>query len=107
MFFNGHVGRCGEADAIEINADMLAKIILREIPLHEVFLYLADHVFDDCEALTILWETLVVELPTTDQQAFIERLESLPESILDCPIDVRYHNGPFPNTERRRRIVQP
>jgi hypothetical protein len=72
----------------------------------EVILYLADYVFPDCEALTILWDTLVVELPEASKEAFLNRLQGLPDSIDQCLIDVRYYNGPLPNTERRRRVVQ-
>jgi hypothetical protein len=71
MNFTGHIGRCGEGDEIEIHAEMLERLVPREIPSQEVIQYLADYVFKDCEALTVLWETLVVELPKVDEKMYL------------------------------------
>ena len=107
MNFTGHIGRCGEGEEIEIHAEMLDRLVPREIPSQEVILYLADHVFKDCEALTILWETLIVELPKVDEKTFLDRLDNLPGGIDRCRLDVRYYNGPLPNTESRKRVTKP
>ena len=72
---------------------MLERLDPREIPSQEVILYLADYVFKGCEALTILWETLVVELPKVDEKTFLDRLDNLPGGIDRCRLDVRYYNG--------------
>jgi hypothetical protein len=50
---------------------MLERLDPREIPSQEVILYLADYVFKGYEALTILWETLVVELPKVDEKMYL------------------------------------
>ena len=107
MYFRGRIGYGGEGDPIEIDSGMLAKIVPLEIPPREVVLYLADYVFPDCEALTILWDMLVVELPKASKEAFINRLQSKPDRIDQCLVNVRYYNGPLPNTERRRRVFPP
>jgi hypothetical protein len=107
MKFTGHIGHCGEGDEIEIHPDMLERLVPREIPSQEVILYLADYVFKDCEALTILWETLVVELPKVDEKTHLDRLDNLPGGIDRCGVDVRYYNGPLPNTESRKRVTTP
>ncbi|KAK0612545.1 hypothetical protein B0T17DRAFT_658070 [Bombardia bombarda] len=54
--------------------------------------------FPDCEAITFLSNNLIVELPALDKTAHLERLSSLPQTVRDCFVPLRYHNGPLPNT---------
>jgi hypothetical protein len=50
---------------------------------------------------------LVVELPKVDEKTFLDSLDSLPGGIDRCRLDVRYHNGPLPNTKSRERVTAP
>ncbi|KEZ43283.1 hypothetical protein SAPIO_CDS4724 [Scedosporium apiospermum] len=79
----------------------------RTIPPDDVILFLADHVFPDCEALSFMWKALVVELPKTSDEEFAARFESCPGRIEGVDQFLQYHNGPLPNMERRRRIASP
>ena len=107
MSFEGRFGSCANGEPVEIDPEILGQIRVRQMLPEEVILYLASYVFKDCEALTLLWETLVVELPKTSREDFPDRLETLPDWINGCPIWVQYYNGPLPNTERRRHAVAP
>jgi hypothetical protein len=57
--------------------------------------------------MPILWETLVVELPKVDNKTFLDCLDNLPGGIDQCRLDDRYHNGPLPNTENKKRVTTP
>lgn len=61
----------------------------------------------DCQAITFLQHVAIIEFPSTDSKAFRDRLPSLPSSIAYFPYTIRYHNGPLPNTPRRRPAQKP
>lgn len=105
--FEPLAGYIGGADPVAIDPGMLAKIKEREIPPDEVFLYLAEDVFPDCIALSMMWDNLVVELPETNWDDFINRVKGLPSDIMNAPTLLLFHNGCLPNTERRRREQKP
>jgi hypothetical protein len=90
-----------------LDPEMANEIKELEIPSDEVILWLANDAFPDCTALSVLWDCLVVELPTTSDEEYRGRLETLPGSMLGLPLTLLFYNGPLPNTERRRRIVTP
>ena len=94
-------------DFVEIDPGMLDKMVEREVPPDEVILYLADYIFPDCIAISIIWETMVVELPLTSWEDFVRRLEALPDAIDRAPFLLQYNNGPLPNTERCRSATTP
>ena len=84
------IGYFAAGPPIKIDPEILAQISPREIFPDEVVLYMADFAFPDCYAVTILWETLVIELPQMSWEVFQARLEILPEEIEDCSISLRY-----------------
>lgn len=92
---------------MDIDPEMANKLQELEVPPPEVILYLANEVFPDCIALSILWDSLVVELPKTDDDDFHLRLQSLPRHLQGVPHILLYYNGPLPNTQRRRRVIAP
>ncbi|KAK1762517.1 hypothetical protein QBC33DRAFT_601374 [Phialemonium atrogriseum] len=108
MKFRPLIGWHAEGEeCLKIDPGMLDKMVEHEIPPNEVFLYLADHIFHDCIAISIIWETMVVELPLTEWNDFVRRLQVLPEGIEGAPFLLQYHNGPLPNTERCRSATTP
>jgi hypothetical protein len=50
---------------------------------------------------------LIVELPATEQSIFAQRLANLPSGIAGAHFHLLYHNGPLPNSQRRRRAQRP
>ncbi len=102
------MGSLGGGPAVDIDPEMLEKINPDDFMPHDVALYLADYIFPDCEAITILWWMMVIELPLISHEAHLTRLEALPQYFENISIIPRYHNGPLPNSERRReRVIQP
>jgi hypothetical protein len=108
IFFRAIVGHDSEeGPVIEIDPEIIAEMAPLKIFSDKVVLYLADHVFLDCEAISIFWDVIVVELPKMGPEEFSSRLQTLPRHIKGCPFAVRYYNGPMPNSERREREVKP
>jgi hypothetical protein len=106
MSFKPVVGDSGQADNIEIDQVFLDKINPLQVPPREVILYLVNDIFPTCEAISVLWETLVVELPTVNDAEHYLRLNSLPRDIECCPLFLRFHNGPLPNTKRGKQVFK-
>ncbi|KAJ4307535.1 hypothetical protein N0V84_012661 [Fusarium piperis] len=100
-------GDLGQEDEINIDPTMLKGLVHLEVPSQEVILYLANDVFPQCEAISVLWDELVIELPATTDDQHRSRLYDLPSSIDGCPMLLLFHNGPLPNSERRRRVIKP
>ncbi|KAM0420551.1 hypothetical protein ACHAPT_011720 [Fusarium lateritium] len=104
--FKPLVGDLGQGDEIDIDPAMVDRMVRFEVPPREVFTYLANDAFPQCEAISVLWQMLVVELPATSKHQHLVRLEDFPSTIIDCPLILRFHNGPLPNSERRGRDIQ-
>jgi hypothetical protein len=101
------VGSSGNGEYIDIDVNMLSQIRAREVPPREVILYLANKIFPTCQAISLLWETLVVELPTMSDEEFHNTLLTMPRRIKKASVMLTFHNGPLPGTDRRRRAIQP
>jgi len=108
MDFMPVIGKSGQMEEeMEIDPSLLVGFEENKMPTDEAIVALATHVFPDCEAITFLMGCLVVELPKSENPVFWARLERLPNSIMHAPFCIRYHNGPVPNSERRRRGQHP
>ncbi len=105
--FSWGVGSFGGGPEIEIDRDMLAQITPPVSIPDSVLLYLADKVFPDCEAITTLWSTVVVELPWMDEEEHWDRLRNLPEGFKDRYVILRYYNGLLPCNKHGRGFVSP
>lgn len=99
-------GEFGDGEGREIDLERLSMSYLH-VPSDDVVQYLANSIFPDADALTFLWNTMVVELPPTSDETFREKLKHEPSELFGAPFHVRYSNGPLPNTERSRRHMTP
>ena len=78
----------------------------RRMPGREALLYLANNVVKDCIAITLHWNSLVIELPLVERSDFLKNLEKLPYAIHECECSFEFHNGPLPGAEHYR-VEQP
>ncbi|EON98243.1 hypothetical protein UCRPA7_6215 [Phaeoacremonium minimum UCRPA7] len=101
------LGEHGQAEEITLDDSICDMMQTRKMPPDEVILYLANHIFTDCEAISLLWNTLVIELPEMETKDYLARLETLPMDLIGSPHSLEYHNGPLPNTPRRSRAIKP
>ncbi|KAK5652052.1 hypothetical protein OQA88_10828 [Cercophora sp. LCS_1] len=113
MSFNPLIGRAGgkyidveEEDEVNIDGAIIAAFEQYAIPTKDAIVSLAS-VFPDCNAITFVIDTIIIEYPATDEQSFRRRLQTLPDYIPGAPFHIRYHNGPLPNTPQRRRLRRP
>ncbi|RBR24569.1 uncharacterized protein FIESC28_02619 [Fusarium coffeatum] len=105
--FRPIVGDLGQGDPIEVDNSILDQIKPLEVPSNEVILHLANH-WPESQAISMLWTTLVVELPLVNQKAHRDRLRNLPSGIECCFLNLTFNNGPLPNSERNRtREIKP
>ncbi|KAG4282107.1 hypothetical protein FPRO06_11010 [Fusarium proliferatum] len=99
------VGDFAIGDVIEVEDDIVDQIVWMEIPSKDIILYLAN-LWPECQAITFLWTTLVVELPLVSQEHYWERLQDLPGdlegSLNGCCYVLMFNNGPLPNAEITR-----
>ncbi len=68
-------------------------------PSEDVVLYSGGDIFPDCEAIPIVWDTLVIALPKTSEEDFKIRLGALPSDLGGVPKTLAYHNGPLPTAK--------
>ncbi|KAK0648936.1 hypothetical protein B0T16DRAFT_409126 [Cercophora newfieldiana] len=113
MYFNPFVGEAGERyinaeeeEEMETDETIIARFKQYAIPTTEAIIGLAG-LFPECDAMTFVVDTIVVEYPATDELSFRKRLQTLPDYLPGAPFDIRYHNGPLPNTPQRRRLRRP
>ncbi|KLO78804.1 hypothetical protein LW93_4125 [Fusarium fujikuroi] len=104
-FLRPLVGDFAIGDEIEVEDDIIDQIVWMEIPSKDIILYLAK-LWPDCQAITFLWTTLVVELPLVSEEHHSVRLQVLPGdlegSLYWCCYKLMYNNGPLPNAEITR-----
>ncbi|KAG5749705.1 hypothetical protein H9Q70_007650 [Fusarium xylarioides] len=100
------VGNFAHGDYIEVRDDIADQIVPMEIPSKDIILHLAN-LWPDCQAITFLWEMLVVELPLVSVEHHVEQLQNLPSDIDGCSYILRYHNGPLANTENTESTCAP
>ena len=99
------IGDRGRSEVVPaVPSELLQQLQRRKMPGREAIIYLANNVFKDCIAITLHWNSLVIELPRTEQSKYLERLEELPYAIRDCECSLKFHNGPMPQTEKYRMI---
>lgn len=101
------IGDWAAQEEIDISDAILDQIEWCKMPSDEVILYLANHLFRDCEAISVLWGSFIVELPKTSPEDHLERLRNLPRGIRGSRFSLYFHNGPLPNTPRRSRAIEP
>lgn len=88
-------------DPIQVDESILDQITLLEVPSKGIMLQLAN-LWPECDAISVLWDMLVVELLLVDHEAHRDRLKGLPSNIYGCSLRLHYNNGPLPNTQRKR-----
>ncbi|KAK7414266.1 hypothetical protein QQX98_006863 [Neonectria punicea] len=81
MWFLPIAGHHASGPSVQVDAEILAEITWGDNIPDEVILHLANNVFPDCIALTLLWRDLIVELPETSEEDYLSRLETLPAEI--------------------------
>ncbi|CAF3529020.1 unnamed protein product [Fusarium graminearum] len=84
------VGDIGQGDVIEVEDNLILQM---------------DFLEPECEAICVLWDQLVVELPLVSQEEHCARLQSLPRDIGMSPYSLgslRFNNGPSPNSQGTR-----
>lgn len=102
------IGQWGQIDEDrEVDPSLLVGFERGRIPPNEAIARIATHLFTDCEAITLIVDCLIVELPATEQSIFVQRLANLPSGIAGAHFHLLYHNGPLPNSQRRRRAQRP
>ncbi|VUC20818.1 unnamed protein product [Clonostachys rosea] len=73
---------------------------------NQLLLQLADKVFKDCEAISVLGDKLVIELPEVSHKDFVKCLKTLPRAIKNLPVGLEFHNGPLQNTPTRSSALK-
>ncbi|KPM40783.1 hypothetical protein AK830_g5796 [Neonectria ditissima] len=95
----GHPGHLGIPDeqawgpSVRIDRELLDLVKVGECIPQQVTLYLADHVFPTSNAITLLWDTLIIELPDMSEDEFVTALGTLPAGIEGLPYSLAYRNG--------------
>ncbi|KAF4493508.1 hypothetical protein FAGAP_10358 [Fusarium agapanthi] len=87
-------------DYIEVGDDIIDQIVQTDMPSKDIILHLAN-ICPECQAITLLWDYLVVELPLVSVENHLERLQDLPGGIDGC-FGIQYNNGPLANAESTR-----
>ena len=80
--------------------ELAKQLTRRQMPNREALLYLANHVFKDCIAITLHWNSLVIELPIVERSIFAKRLENLPYTISGCECTLVFYNGLLPISKK-------
>ncbi|KAG5815339.1 hypothetical protein H9Q74_010038 [Fusarium xylarioides] len=111
FYFRPFVGYPGQGEVLEVDDAIVNQIEHLQIPPRDIILYFAN-LWPECQAVSVLWTFLVIELPLVSPQEFAKRLETLPSGIEGytegCHLNLMFNNGPLPNAERRRkRVVKP
>ncbi|KAK3341659.1 hypothetical protein B0T25DRAFT_522928 [Lasiosphaeria hispida] len=76
-------------------------------PKDQTIEQLATYIFTDCEAMTWINSCLIVELPKTDRDEYLDRLNDLPGRFTNVPWAIQYHNGQLAQHEQRKRVIIP
>ncbi|KAF5725222.1 DNA (cytosine-5-)-methyltransferase [Fusarium mundagurra] len=71
-------------EILEIDDAIKRQIEVFEMPSHDIILYFANF-WPGCQAVSILWRFLVIELPRVSPEKFAKRLETLPSGIKAIP----------------------
>jgi hypothetical protein len=85
----------------KIREDISRLCKMGQTPPDEVLVYLATNRFANCVAISFIANTVVVEQQETDSRQYRKNLKICPEGFTNLPFDLRYHNGPLPNTPER------
>ena len=84
-----------------IREDISRLCRIRQIPPDEVLEYLANNHFVNCVGISFIANTVMVEVQEMCAKQYRRSLKISPESFTNLPFDIRYHNGPLPNTPER------
>ncbi|KAK0708155.1 hypothetical protein B0H67DRAFT_589440 [Lasiosphaeris hirsuta] len=76
-------------------------------PKDQTIEQLATYIFTDCEAMTWINSCLIVELPKTDREEYLDCLNDLPGRFTNVPWAIQYHNGQLAQHEQRKRVIIP
>ncbi|KAF4960075.1 hypothetical protein FSARC_10570, partial [Fusarium sarcochroum] len=99
----------GHGPPVDTGPEVLALIKPLEGLPNKVVEYLADSAFPNCEAISVLCNALVIQLPEISDDEFQNQLRTLPEDVNGWPFKVVYNRGPPTGrcTPRRRRTNKP
>ncbi|KAK7420223.1 hypothetical protein QQX98_002878 [Neonectria punicea] len=93
--------------AVRVDPKILELVNFREDIPDKVILYLADHIFPTCDAITVLWDCLVIELPRVSNDEFAKALQTLPIDLEGFPFSLCFHNGSLLGNETGKRAIMP
>lgn len=86
---DGTLWEGGIDDQTEVDPSILDGFELGHIPDDDAIMRLVTDLFPDCEAITYITPALIIELPRSDNAAFLRRLEDMPRSVEGAPFKLR------------------
>ncbi|KAF5556938.1 hypothetical protein FMEXI_992 [Fusarium mexicanum] len=99
-FFWPVVGGFAYGEDVEVEDNIIDQMYQTEISSRDMILHLAN-LWPECQAITLIWDYLVMELPLVSKEHHLERLQDLPRGI-ERVFMIRYNNGPLANAESSR-----
>ncbi|KAF4986865.1 hypothetical protein FDECE_15735 [Fusarium decemcellulare] len=99
------IGNHGHGPELEIEPHILSLVKARLPIPEEVVLYLAEKIFPTCNAISLFWDDLIIELPERDFNEYESDLEFLPSIVQGLPYDLYYYNGSLLGDEVRGRAI--
>ena len=100
------IGERGRGPRLALSEKLATDLQQMESPDPETLLALARAHFEDAIAISYLWDRVLVELPTQSNKEFLDSLDNLPDAFTNAAVNLDFHNGPLPFTERKR-LVKP
>ena len=100
------VGERGEGKPLKVAEGLKDDLRQRRKPQEETLLSLARLHFPTANAISFLWDAVVVELPKMDLSQYRDLLQTLPEGFTNANVSLEFHNGPLPYSAHKR-IVKP
>ncbi len=100
------IGERGRGPRLTLSEKLATDLHQMESPDPETLLALARAHFEDAIAISYLWDRVLVELPTQSNKQFLDCLGNLPDAFTNAAVNLDFHNGPLPFTERKR-LVKP
>ena len=97
------LGSRGLAAKCRLNEDEASDMKPYHLPSSLILRSVWDRLFPDAEAITFLTTGLIIEMPATDRDSFLEKLHSLPSRFENSGVTLDYHNGLLVADELKRR----
>ncbi|KAK2787428.1 hypothetical protein FQN53_005341 [Emmonsiellopsis sp. PD_33] len=98
-----HPGTLGEMDDrenfAEVDEELSKELVPGQMPDPHVLFDAIRGPFPDAIAVTMIYDTIVVEFEEVDAAVWLERCLSLPMAFKNLDFGLQYSNGPLANTE--------